>query len=382
MIFTPDGLEVRRLLYYPIRHVVAEKAPIYFKNTTELSVRSNKFLKILFYILFFPFKYKISVIASRNVCHSKYFSLPFTRRNAKEKIDKNEIAGIFSRYLWKCLEINKKEFSVANEYDDLSVVLVNNQVVNATVDGKNYARPDSIFEVSGKNVGLGIVQTFAYRPFYSALAKNLPRRAIFRDFYEYGFNLPLSVTLQHLENSKKPNKRFVFAGMEDSETKVYVFDGTVLSFKDFFAFGSQSFYQIMNYVYGVEHSAYSLMLDKLTKDDVGPAVKKRFKEILDKELFRLYNGLLSFKKNANAASVYIDGDRISNYLKTNKRFSGMLVDGGYCERQSKVNLSGLDIDNVLRADVGCMLGLSRNDEINVMATKQIRWLLPHTMEVR
>jgi hypothetical protein len=381
-IFTSEGLEIKRVLFYPTSQKVLERTPIFFKNVTEQTIRSNKILKIIPHILFFPFKYRISVIASRPMCSSKYFSFPYSRKKPGDIIDSNEIAGVFSRFLWRTLEINKKEFSKANSYDDLSVLLVNNQVVSASIDGKYFSRPDAIFEKTGKKISLGIVQTFAYRPFFSSLAKIIPKRAVFRDFYEYGFNLPLSVTLKHLQTSKKSNKKFIFAGVDDNETRIYEFNGTALNFHDTFPFGSRSFYQAMNHIVGVDYAAYRELQIKISNKDLAPFAYKKLKEVLDKELSGFYNGLSSFKKSCKAGTIYVDGEKINDYLKTNNRFSGMLISDSYCEQHSKVDLSEFDALKEIRADVGCSIGLMRNDQINMMATKQIRWLLPHSMELK
>lgn len=297
-------------------------------------------------------------------------------------IEKNEVSGIFSQYLWKYLEINKKAFVKDNSYDDLGVLLLNSLVVNVSLDGKSLGQNDELFGKTGKKVAIGMVQTFVFRPFFSSLAKIFPKRAPFRDFHEFGFYLPLAVLLNHLKVSEKKNKKFIFAGVEKLETKIHVFDGLTMAFYDIFSFGNRSFYEAMNHYFGVDITTYFLLLDKIIKDDLALSAKKRFMDVLDKELINLNNGISSFKNEIRAPSVYLSSENITGYLKLNKHFAEMVVDDDFCNKVASINMEALNLSCIFKADIGCMLGFSRNDQLNILATRQIRWLIPHTVEVR
>jgi hypothetical protein len=324
----------------------------------------------------------MGVVAPRNVCRSVYFTIPYARKNPSTPIEKNEIGGVFSQYLWKYIEINKKLFAKENSYDDLGVLLLNNLVAGVGLDGETVEHNDDIFGKTGKKITIGMVQSFVFRPFFSALAKTFPKRALFKDFHEQGFCMPLSVLLNHLRVSEKKNKRFVFAGVGKSRTSIHVFDGLTMAFYDSFAFGSRSFYEVSNHYFGLDLSAYLSMFERIVSGNLAPGAKKKMMEVLDKELNNLSNGISSFKTEIGAQSTYINGGSISGYLKLHKRFADSVVDEDFCDKIGSVNVESLKLTNVFKADVGCMLGLSRNDQLNVMAMRQIRWLIPHTVEVR
>ena len=94
------------------------------------------------------------------------------------------------------------------------------------------------------------------------------------------------------------------------------------------------------------------------------------------------NGISSFKNEIGAQSAYISGENITGYLKLHKRFVEMAVDDDFCNRIASINMEALNLPRIFKADIGCMLGFSRNDQLNILATRQIRWLIPHTVEVR
>jgi hypothetical protein len=383
LVFSPEGLEVRKVLYYPTSRRVVGKAPMFFKDISEKNIRSKRILKIVLHILFFPFRYRIGVIAPKNVCRSKYFTIPFERKNHSLPIQKEEIGQVFSQYLWKCMDANKRKFAKDNGYDDLSVLLMNSQVASVTLDGKTLDDCDEVLGKTGKKVMVGMLQTFAYRSFFTSLSRVIPKkRALFKEFHEYGFQLPFAVLLAHLKSSTNKNKKFIFADIKENETRVTIFDGMMMSFYDTFGFGNRSFYEAMNHFVGVDYTAYIEILNKIVSGEITETAKKRFMAVLDKELVVLSNGISSFKKDARARTAYVNGEELTGYLDMHKRISEMLIFKNGCNTIASVNLKDVNLPNVFKADLGCMFGMSRNEQINIIATRQIRWLIPHNVDVR
>lgn len=383
LVFSPEGLEVRKVLYYPTLRRVVGKAPMFFKDISEKNIRSKRILKIVLHILFFPFRYRIGVIAPKNVCRSKYFTIPFERKNHSLLIQKEEIGQVFSQYLWKCMDANKRKFAKDNGYDDLSVLLMNSQVASVTLDGKTLNDCDEVLGKTGKKVMIGMLQTFAYRSFFTSLSRVIPKkRALFKEFHEYGFQLPFAVLLAHLKSSTNKNKKFIFADIKENETRVTIFDGMTMSFYDTFGFGNRSFYEAMNHFVGVDYTAYIEILNKIVSGEITETAKKRFMAVLDKELVVLSNGISSFKKDARARTVYVNGEELTGYLDMHKRISEMLIFKNGCNTIASVNLKDVNLSNVFKADLGCMFGMSRNEQTNIIATRQIRWLIPHNVDVR
>ncbi len=382
LIFDYDGLEIRRITYNPKLLKTSEKNPIFFKNVSEKNFRSKKNLKFVLNLLFFPFKYKIGIIAPQNVCHSKYFSINLERRNRLNPIQKEEISHFFSQNLWKFIEINKKEFSQKNGYDDLGVVLANNWVSVSILDKKTMDNCDDIFGKTGKKITFGILQTFISRNFLDSLSKMIPvKRATLKSFHEYGFQLPFSILMAHLKSSKAKNKKFIFADIKENETRTTLFDGESMFFLDVFNFGSRSLYEAVNHFFGIDYKTYLELLDRLVKDNISKTAKNKFLSIFEKELSIFNKGISSFKKETKAGAVYINGEYLSDYLNIRRNPSNMIIFKNGFDSIFSVNLKDVNLSNSFKADLGCMLGISRNEQINMMIARQIRWLIPQGIEV-
>ncbi len=333
-------------------------------------------------LLFFPFKYKIGVIAPQNVCHSIYFSVNLERKNRSVPIQKEEISHFFSQNLWKFIETNKKEFSQKNGYDDLGVLLASNWVAVSILDKKTMENCDDVFGKTGKKITFGILQTFIGRNFLDSLSKIIPaKRAVMKNFHEYGFQLPFSVLMAHLKSSKTKNKKFIFADIKETETRATLFDGESMFFLDVFNFGSRSIYEAVNHFFGIDYGTYLGLLNRLVKDEISKTAKNKFLSIFEKELSIFNKGIFSFKKETKAGTIYINGEYLSDYLNARKNPPNTIIFKNGFDSIFSVNLSDINLSNSFKADLGCMLGISRNEQINTMIAKQIRWLIPQGIEV-
>jgi hypothetical protein len=382
LIFGGEGVEARRILYYPTTKSFREKKAVRFLKVNENNIYANRVFRIFAKIFFFPFRYKVMVVAPRKLCCSKYFTVSFDRKNNHKPIEANELAYIFSQNLWPIIESNKKEFMKDNDYEDLNILLVNSQAVQINADNKILPNLDDIFSVAVKKASVGMVQTLVYRAFFSSLRKTFPKRAAFREFHEYGFNLPLSILLYSSAKKENKTKKFISATVEEKETRIFIFDGKFLSYHDKFSFGRRSLYDALNHAMNVDATVFNSLMKKIVTQDMDPTTSKRLVSILDKELTRLGNGLLAFKKESKAQAVYVDGGAINSFLRMHPRYAPLIVDNSICNCGFKGDISGLSLGESYRADILCAIGLDKKDLVNVIATRQIRWLIPHSIEVK
>lgn len=382
VVFSPEGLELRPIIYYPTDGTFKEMTPFMFKNIFEKNFSSKKIIKILGKTIFFPFKFNITVVASKEVCASTYFVFPFTRQSSNTIIEKNDVMAAFSQHLWKYLDVHKKAFAKHNDYDDLGVLLVANQVIRITVDDVPLKNPETLFEKKGKKISFGMIQTFLHRPLFVALTKTFSKRATFKHFHEYGFTLPLFGLISLFGDKKNTsNKHCIVARVEDSDTLVYAFDGNHFAYFDSFAFGEKYLYEAVHHVMGVNFSSYKEIINSIVMGKTSLVVAKKFVSIMDKELSRLSHGLQSFKKDIRATSALLSMPGSASFLALNKKFASMLISADKFECGS-AKVSQLSVSDQLKADIICMIGLDRTDSINTLATRQIRWLIPHNMNVK
>ena len=382
MIFGGEGVEARRIIYYPTSRTFKEKKSLRFLKVSENDFQTSKVFRIFSKLFFFPFPYKIMVIAPRKLCRSKYFTVSFEHKNNSKPVEANELASVFSQNLWPMIESNKKEFMKDNGYEDLNILLVNSQVIQITADNKIISNLDDIFSTSFKKASIGIVQTLAYRTFFSSLRKTFPKRATFREFHEYGFSLPLSILLYLSEKKENKAKKFITATVEEKETRIFVFDGKSLFYHDTFSFGRRSLYDALHHVMNIDITVFNALMKKIAENDMEPTTSKRIVSILDKELTRLGNGLLAFKKESKTQAAFIDGGAMNNFLRMHPRYAPFVVDNTICNCGCKSDASKLSLDESYRADILCAIGLDKKDQVNTIATRQIRWLIPHTIDVK
>jgi sRNA-binding regulator protein Hfq len=384
LIFGNNGFEIRRVVFCPSSQKLKEKKPIRFLKVDEFSVFSKRIFKIISKLLFFPFSYKVLTILPRKICQSKYFTIQIERKNCSDSIGVEQLASVFSQKLLPLLEANKKEFMKNNNYDDLDVLLVNNQIVDVLVDDKSLSNFDDLFSVVNGKISIGIVQTFLYRGFFGALKKAFPKRATFKEFHEFGFYLPLSVLINFKDNYKKNKKikRFIVVNVEENESLVFKFDGQVLNYFDSFSFSRRSLYEALHHVIKIDFATFSQLLKKIIADDLSPWVKKKIFLVLNKELARLNNAIAAFKKETKSQAFFINGQNLNSFLKLYRRYNLWVVDNLASNCRFKADVSDLTFSDEIKADILCSLGLNKKDRVNELAIKQIRWLIPHDLDIK
>ena len=195
--FLADGVLFQKFIYFPKKSLISLKGSFIVQDVSEKDFIENKKIIWAFKRIFFPFSYKIIVAASHSYCQSKYFKISSSRSHPKEKVSIPELNAFFSNNLCSYLDNHKKEVAKDMNFDDAEVLLVNNRVIDAKVSTNLFfGNYDDIFESSGKNMEVGIIQTFVFRPIFSGLSKIIPARAKIWFFSESNFSLPLSLYIK------------------------------------------------------------------------------------------------------------------------------------------------------------------------------------------
>jgi len=109
LVFGNDGLEAKRVIYYPAFGNFKEKKSFYFLHLSESNFNENKIFKIFVKLSFFPFSYKVMVVSSRRYCCSKYFTIHLETKDGAKSLELGQLGSTFAQKLLPILEKNKKE---------------------------------------------------------------------------------------------------------------------------------------------------------------------------------------------------------------------------------------------------------------------------------
>jgi len=391
------GLEFfnkKRFLYFSIlsNGLVVVKKIVYMSENKQWRFLSEKnmgeFLekdffqqrvnKFFFKFLFFPFKYQLIINVPHSYCCSKYFQIDHKRNSSKSPISEGEMTLIFSNYLLKLLDANKKEVLEKNGFDELNTLLVDHKVIDSSIDGKRFfPESDLVMESLGKDLKIGMVHTFLYRPISSGFNKVLPSRARVWGYFEDGFNLPLGLHLNYQNDPKLKNKKSLFAIIKEEETHIYQDNLNEIKFFDTFGFGYKNIYDALNNALGIEYEEFFVLLQKLANHDMSPNTMMYILRIVEVELQRLYNGLILFKKELGSSVIYVEAGLLAEVLKNHKRFSPMLISDEW-RIESLNDFNGLNISKNNIADL-IYGSLSRSNILNSLSAKHIRWLIPYNI---
>lgn len=382
--FNDEGVTVQALFLRtePLRIETGRK--FVFRGVTEKNFGEHRVLKSLLQTIFFPFPYRIVTNVSHAYCHSKYFTMHYERGDASSPVTQDEINTFFSQNVWKHLEQNKKEFSDKGKFEDLNVLLVANHIIAARTNKEvvRHEEMESLFEKAAKSVDFGVVQTFLYRPIYTALTKIMPKRAHVMSFLEDGFSLALALDMARLDTAapKSKPRKFIYASIRRNETDIFFFNGESMELMDSFNFGHQSLYEAFNTSLQMDYGSYIRALGAFANGETSSGVARHFGDIISKELGHLYNGLMSFKKATKATAIYIDGGEIAFLLRKHKKFASWMIDGSIFGFIRSIQIDKLELADRNRADVIMALCISHKNTINSIVTKIIRWLIPYTLD--
>ncbi len=384
----------KRFLYFTIlsNGLVVVKKIIYTSENKQWKFLSERNLgeflekdffqqkvnRMFFKFLFFPFKYQVIINIPHSYCRSKYFQINHKRNSSKSPISEGEMTLIFSNYLLKLLDSNKKEVLEKNGFDELNILLVDHKVIDSSIDGKRFfPQSELVMDSLGKDLKIGMVHTFLYRPISSGFNKMLPSRAKVWGYFEDGFNLPLGLHLNYQNDPKTKNKKSLFAIVKEEETHIYQDNLNEIKFFDTFGFGYKNIYNALNNALGIQYEEFFILLQKLAKQDMSPSTMMHILRIIEVELQRLYNGLLLFKKEFGSLSIYLDAGPLTEILRNHKRFSPMLICDEW-KMESSDDFNGLNISKNNIADL--MYGsLSKSNILNSLSAKHIRWLIPYNI---
>lgn len=371
------GTFVSGYVYYQSSRQWQQVWQIFLEGVSEKDVTSSKRLAYVLKGAFFPFSYRVVIVSSHKHCASMYSRLSFARAHPRATVNEEEIVGLFSNALLKTLDAQKKIVSQNSDFDDLNALLVNHHVTASSVGSDWYVfDPDRAFGATGSRVSFGMTHTFAFRPLISGVSRLLPRRARLAHVFERGFSLPLWLLLTSVDtSSSRAAKQFIYASVLDSETEIFVYDGSRLSFVDSFTFGARTLYNALNQSLGIDWDGFLALLNRFEEGALSVSTRLFVQSVLDAELQRLTNGIASFKKNSGATTVYIHGGILSTLLAHHPKFNSSNIGSswGGVYVPSMNNLW----DEPHKADLAYVSSMPRVSKMNSLSLKLIRWLIPY-----
>ena len=378
--FGDEGLHAYVLTYNPETQKFTEKSPRFFKGVTEQNFHATTLIRLLMHTVFFPFRYNIIMTVSHEHALTRQHAIELQRVNQKNQITAGEIESYFSHHIPNLIEKNKKITITKCDTDDLNVLLTQSTITNIFVDKKRlYENQDDIFNQTGARVHFDIVQTFVRRSVFMALTRIMPKRGTIYAVYEDAVSLALSLYQRALADNPKEVKPFLCVAVKETATDVVAYNGTSIVFIDSFNFGYQSLYETLNAHLYIDRISFNTIIEKLTKGEVSLKAKKYLEELLDQELSRLRNGIMSFKKSTGIKTICIDGGALDFYLQADKNFRQALIAHEDISFVTGMEEELLHIPHKHTADMFTAISAPRKNNVQGLGIKYIRWLIPHHM---
>jgi len=307
-------------------------------------------------------------------------------RNKKDDpITREELDIFFSQNLGKDIEANKKDVMHRTGLDDLDALMVSNRVTSIQIDNAYISireHKDAPLAMTGKTVSFGIIQTFFHRGVFGSLQRLLPRRAKLHSFFQDGFPIPLSLvrhTIQQ-ETKKTKEKTYALALIRERGTNVFLCSTRAISFYDSISIGYQSIYEVLNTRLGVDVESFWHILHSVSSYTASPHIIKQINSILSQEIHRIQNGLQSVKKETKVNSILIDPGRMGEYINAHTVMKHALISKDEINFFDDITIYATHDSLRMIATIACILRLPRKHTINHIATKHVRWLLPHAVE--
>ncbi len=383
--FEDDGVRCKRMYYDVDTRSAQEERGFFLKGITEKNLRNHKTMRAFLFALYFPFPYKISVLVPHHLGGSYYHTLTLQRAHADTPISQEELDLFFSQQLGKSIEVNKKDIMRRTGCDDLDALLVSNRVISILVDKQLVSIrefPQAPLGMTGREISFGVMQTFFHRPVFSALQRLLPKRAKLHSFFQDGFTIPLSMVQYALRGNSKKNsvKSFATALIRDTGTDIFACSGESITYHDSIPIGYHSMYETLNAQLGIDFESFLQLLRSVSDHTASPHVVKQVNAILSQEIRHMYNGLQSAKKETKSIGMIIDPGKIGQYIGAHTPMKRVLISRDAILFFDDIAIHALHDSLRMTAVMACILRLPRKHFINEVATKHIRWLIPHSIE--
>lgn len=383
--FEDEGVRCKRMYYDADVRVAQEERGFFIKGVTEKNIRNHKTLRAFLLALYFPFPYKICVLIPHHLGGSYYHTLTLQRAESEKPISQEELDLFFSQQLGKSIDVHKKDIMRRTGCDDLDALLVSNRVISVFIDAQQVSlreHPQTPLGATGKEISFGVVQTFFHRPVFSALQRLLPKRAKLHSFFQDGFTIPLSMIQYALKGQTKKNtiKSFATALIRDTGTDIFACSGKSISYHDSIPIGYHSMYETLNAQLGIDFESFLQLLNSVSTYTASAHVIKQVNAILSQEIRHMYHGLQSAKKETNSVGMAIDPGRVGRYIGTHTPMKRVLISQDAVLFFDDITIHTLHDSLRMTALIACTIRLPRKHFINEVATRHIRWLIPHAIE--
>lgn len=365
LTFTEEGCSIHRFSYNTTSEKITESRSFFLKNVHEKNFSENKILRTIVRIIYFPFSYHLLLNVPHHACQTRLETVRVKREKPTLGLRVQELNAFFTHTVWKLVEKNKKLFIARHKYDEVNVLLAQNSLIKAFVGSKEILAQseDSLDEYSGTNMSVRIVQSYLYRPIFTALARIVPKRARILSVLENGFGIAYNVGMKHT------TKPALVCIVERNYTHLFIASQDEVSHVGGFHFGTHTVYEACNNALGIGIESYESILDRCITKTLSSHAKTYIEKIITAEISHLEKGILSFKKEHAITQVYVDAGSLNHFISLQKKFPARIIQH-----------SQKDMHTHTDAAVTYGLSLQKNTYIRHLMQKLFRWLMPYSIE--
>ena len=340
---------------------------------------------------FWPYKIILSLDSKRAL--TSYESVLLTRDNPQKIIDEAELENLISEALWKIIDDGRKRAVKRLDLSDLEILLADVWVHDLKIDGHAVINP---LRHRGAKIQIYLSQTFISRSFLRDIFSILPKRA------KLGLVLESGVGAAHLVGKIANQKNFLFAKVHDGKTEMFLFkshssknakkvsksqswQAGQIAFLDHWKWGKRNFYHAIAEDLKIPAPVCESIIQKFINAETSTDFAKRFSRFYESALMDLIRGLKNAASETKSEMIYLDFPplRKDNFFPTILRIvegDKMLAALGFKYKTHSFNFLKAKLPETLDflslASFLEFYFLPREDLINHLAKRRMRWLTP------
>lgn len=354
------------------------KADFANKEIKIVTLRSHPNLKKLLKKFGRLTKYKIIVGLDSHLASTIYSSVTLVREHYKELIDEPELDNLISQAIWKFFDRSRNRVAGKLGVTDLDILLTDVRVRGIKLDGHKVVNPVGF---KAKTVEIQFSQTFLSRAVIEELKDIMPLNQVVL-MSENG------TACSSVISKAKLNDNFLLVSMFNNKTTLFSTDGGFHSYFDQLNWGEENLKRSLADDLAVDREVAGAIIGLYIRNRTSQALRRRLEHLLMREVQNLARGLDSILKRVDTRSVYLNpyfelphifGSSFKNQLSRTVTLEQPAVD------LISQNF-GFDIkfkNDAAAKSIFCLLTLlfewylsPRDDRINQLAKRRVRWLSP------
>lgn len=377
-----EGIDVERVVYYPRTKKIHSSAKKHYDGLLYTLLSQRGAIQKLLYTVWFPFSFHVIIIAPHHKSTSISYQCVYERPHPKEQLTLQEINSYLSQTIGKRLEENKKYAVNKNNADDIEVLLALHAVTRVWIDGELWDERSNIWETTPKTITCEVVQTFIDRKLFTTIGRLLPKRATIQSCAEEGFWMAyVAINIYAPQYTKiKKQGATTYAHIQKERTDVYHAEKGTILFHDSFRFGLQTIYEVWNAALDLDFRSFEEIFTKFQNGDVSEEASAYIEKLIKNELTNLTNGIDAFKKTSGATQSIIEGGVISKLLVKSKKYTSQTINQKWYTTLVEPYSADTEISPETYTHIHFAMHTPTHHEIQDLATKCIRWLIPHNIE--